>query len=122
MGSEKERRIGRFTSGVIVSSGSSADRITEFRAGSVSMESPSFDGGDIASREEVSVTVTGLDASHIVVVTPASLPGACTLLVAACAITDAIETTWANTAGSEGPATSTCQITLQFLAFKTQSQ
>ena len=117
----KRRLPGRFVSGVRVSSGSVVDRVTELFAGSVSMESPSFDGGDAASREEVSATVTGLTASHLITVTPASLPGACTLLVSACAIADAIETTWANTAGSGGPATSTCQITLNFIAFRTMT-
>ena len=114
----KRRLPGRFTSGLIVTSGSVASRMKEIWAGSVLVNSPSFGAGTgAASREELSVTVTGLNASMLVLAKPASMPGACVHLISACAITDAIETAWGRT-GCAGAAAG-CAITLNYIAIQT---
>lgn len=118
----KERLPGQLTGGVIVGPGSVRDRVSSIFAGSVAIESPSFDGGTAGSRENKSIAVTGLDASHIVTAIPASMPGACVALLSACAISGAIETTWGYVAGSGGGAAAASQITLNFIAFATESQ
>ncbi|KKM77124.1 hypothetical protein LCGC14_1373190 [marine sediment metagenome] len=118
----KQRLPGQFTGGIIAGPGSVRDRLSGIFAGSVAVESPSFDGGDAGSRENSSITVTGLDASHIVVAIPASMPGACVALISACAISDAIEATWGYIAGSGGAAAAASQVTLNYIAFTTQSQ
>jgi len=118
----KKRLPGRFTSGIIVGSASVRERVTSIFAGSVSVESPSYDAGAAGSRENVSATVTGLDASHLVLATAASMPGACVVLLSACAISDAIETTWGYIAGSGGAAAAASQITLNYIAFTSKAQ
>ncbi len=118
----KQRLIARLTGGIIAGPGSTRDRVSGIFAGSVSVESPSFDAGAAGSRENLSATVTGLDASHLVVAIPASMPGACVALISACAIENAIETTWGYIAGSGGGAAAASPVTLQYIAFTTQTQ
>lgn len=119
MPATKSRNPLRATGGLILSSGSVAKRVTELFAGSVLVNSPSFGAVATASRAAVAAAVTGLDASHLIVVTPASMPGACVFLISACAITDSIETTWGY-AGSTAAAG--CAITLNYIAFKDKAQ
>lgn len=120
MPATKSRTRGRFTGGVIISSGSVAKRVTELFAGSVLANSPSFGGGSlVGSNEQLSVAVTGLDASHLIIVTAASMPGGCVVLQSACAIIDKIETKWVHTASD---AAAGCAITLNFLAWKDKAQ
>lgn len=118
MPAEKSKSPQRFVSGVRVSSGSVANRVTELWAGSALVNSPSFGAVATPSRAAVSVTVTGLTASHLVVATPGSMPGACVFLISACAIIDAIETTWAFVPACPALAAAGCAITLNYIAYR----
>ena len=107
----------RITSGLWLTSGSVNNRVTELRAGSVLVNSPSFGAGTgAASREEASVAVTGLTASHLVIVIPGSMPGACVHLISACAIADNIETAWGRSSCTGAAAG--CAITLNYIAYR----
>ena len=113
----KSRLPVRQVGGLWLSSGSVAKRITELWAGSVLINSPSFGAGTgAASREEASVAVTGLTASHLVVVIPGSMPGACVHLISACAIADNIETAWGRSSCTGAAAG--CAITLNYIAYR----
>ena len=112
----KSRLPLRQVAGLWLSSGSISNRITELRAGSVSVTTPVFSGAsNVGSSEGVSVAVTGLTASHMVVVTPGSMPGGCVMLRSACAIADAIETVWIHTASAAAAA---CAVTLNYIAYR----
>ena len=115
MPAEKSRLPLRLVGGLWLTSGSVNNRITELRAGSVLVNSPSFGAVATASRAAVAAAVTGLTASHLVVVTPGSMPGACVFLISACAIADSIETTWGY-AGSLAAAG--CAVTLNYIAYR----
>ena len=114
----KRRLAHLFTGGVKVTSGSVAALMKEIWAGSVAIDSPSFAGGAGPSRAGVSTTVTGLNASMMVFVKPASFPGGCVYLVSSCAITNSLETTWAL-AGASTLAAAASQVTLHYLAIQT---
>ena len=119
MGSEKERRIGRFTSGAIIGSGSAIDRVSQIWAGSVEVTTPIFDAASgVGCQLAVSTTVAGLDASQLIIAMPGSHPGDA-VMTSVCAITDAIETQWLHTGSA---AVAACAVTLQFIAFKTVTQ
>ena len=118
MPAEKSRLPLRLVGGLWLTSGSVSNRITELRAGSVLISSPSFGAGAAGSRAAVAVAVTGLTASHLVVATPGSMPGACVALISACTIADSIETTWGYIAASGGGAAAGCQVTLNYIAYR----
>ena len=114
----KRRLPGRFTAGLIVDSGSVANRMKAIFAGSVLVNSPSFGAGSAASRTAVAgISVTGLNASMLLVAVPASMPGACVTLLSACAVTDGIDTVWGYLPG--GAAAAGCAITLNYIAIQT---
>ena len=113
----KQKLAGRFTGGATIGSGSVVALMKTIWAGSVVANSPSFSAASsTGSTEQLSLAVTGLTASMVVFVTPASMPGSAVVLKSACVIADKIETVWLH-AGSA--AISGCAVTLQYLAIQT---
>ena len=114
----KRRLPGRFTAGMRVSSGSVVDRVTEMFAGSVTVTHPIFDAASsVGCLLGVATTVTGFDASHLVLAIRASMPGDSALISASC-IADSLELMFMHTGSA---AVAAVEVDVSFIAFRTMT-
>jgi len=114
----KQRLLSLLTGGIKVGSASTDTFIKSILAGSATVTTPAFDGGDPGSSETVEATIANMTASHALLITAENM-SPCIALISACAGTGKASLVFGYTAACGGGAAAAGTATFNYIGVRT---